>query len=107
MKWHSPFEDGVPFQGGDGGWEAVETQHHPLILADDDRPSVGGVEDHLALPLLEEGLDFVLRNGPLLVEDEDLVRQDSRVEVEPAAAAHIPPNGDVPRPDLPLDLPVG
>jgi len=104
---HSPFEDGVSLQSGDGSREAVETQHHPLVLADDDCPSVGGVEDHLALPLLEEGLDLVLGDWPLLVKDENLVRQDSRVEVVPAAAAHIPPNGNVSRPNLPLDLPVG
>ena len=65
------------------------------------------MEDHLALALLEKALDLVLGDGPLLVEDEDLVRQDPRVDVEPAAAAHVSPDENVPRPDLPLNSPVG
>ncbi len=46
-------------------------------------------------------------NRTLLVEDEHLVGQDPVVEVKPAATAHVSPDRDVTRPDVPLGPPVG
>jgi hypothetical protein len=107
MDINSPFEDGVSLQGSEGGGEGIEAEHHPLVLADHYDPSVGCVERHLPFALVEKSLDLVFRDGAFLVKDEDLVGQDPGVEVEPAAAAHVPPDGDVSRPGLPLDPPVG
>jgi hypothetical protein len=80
---------------------SVDTQHHLLVVADHHGPSVGGVENHLPFALVEELLDLVLRDGTLLVKDEHLVGQDPIVEVRPADAAHVSPDGDVTRPDVP------
>ena len=107
VVFNSPFEDGVALQGGERCGQSIEAHHHPEVVADPDSPSEGGVQGQLPLPLLEEALDLVLWNGPLVVEDEDLVGENPAVEVSPVAAAHVSPYRDVPGPYIPLDPPVG
>ncbi len=92
---------------GERDGECVEAEHHPNVIADHHGPLVGRMEGHLALTLGEESLYLVLRDWPLVIKDEQLVGEDPAVEVHPAAAAHVPPDGDVPGPDVPLDPPVG
>ena len=105
--FNSPFEDGVALQGGERCGQSIEAHHHPEVIADPDGTSEGGVQGQLPLPLLEEALDLVLWNRPLVVEDEDLVGEDPAVEVSPVAAAHVSPDRYVPGPYIPLDPPVG
>ena len=102
---HSPFEDRISLELAGGGWQSLEDEGHPLILPDTGRPSDGGVEDELLLPLLEEGLDLLLRDRTLCIRNLYLVCLDGGEDIHPGAAGHIPPQDDVPGPEIPVESP--
>lgn len=102
---YSPFEDRIALKLAGGGWQPLKDEDHPLVLPDSGCPSDGYVEDELVLPLLEEGLDLLLRDGALVVRDLYLVGLDGGEDVHPGAAGHVPPHDDVPRPEVPAESP--
>jgi hypothetical protein len=100
-QFDSPFEDRVALQGGERHRQCIEAQHHPEVVTYHHSTPEGCMEGHLSLALMKEAFNLVFRDGSLVVEEEHLIGEDYAVEVRPVAAAHVPPDGDVPGPDVP------
>jgi hypothetical protein len=65
-----------------------------------------GVEDQLILPLLEEVINLLFWDGPILDEDGYFIGEDAGVEVAPHFTAHVSPEEDIPGSQVPLEPPV-